>query len=677
MYKFVEIDFEFYNPADPLMDLVCCSLRTIDKKGAGEFEEYWIHKGKNGFLVSRLLELKDRIFIAHNVVAEARSFLSLNDERVHPLQFNWICTFAEWRGITNHNAHLRYGKHYLKKGKGDEYEAKTLIPPKWDKFNDKESKQKLKHGLIEMVYKLEGVKLDGERKNRMRDIIISGDEDLIEEHKEEIKEYCTSDIPYLYSCLAKILKEHKRLLGPEFDKESVIKDMLTRGETMVRTAMLEHEGYPINYEATRNFSNQTDLILKDIQRDINRQFPEMGVFVIDKKTRHYVRKEKPIKEWIDSLPIADKWERTKTGNYSLSKDAFSKHFNYRHSYPRDNFGAQMLRFLKTKESLNGFMPSRDPKKRTFWDSVGSDGRVRANINPYGSQSGRYQPSATGYIFLKAAWMRSLVQPEEGKCIIGIDYKSQEYLIAALMSQDEKMIEAYRSGDVYMAYAIESNIAPKGATKKSHPEERDMSKPVVLGISYDMTKYGLSAELSEKTRREVSEKEAQRYIDLFYANYYRYAQYKVQAAKQYRYSGKVRIADGWTMWGDNPNERSAGNCPVQGLGGAILRKAIELCQDAGLKVVAPLHDALYIEEDIDEMGEAAEVFAQCMIQAFDFYLPESGVRLDGEIWSPELTPGEVKTESCDFKVEKIHVDERAGDEYERFKKYFSTPGAELL
>jgi len=56
---------------------------------------------------------------------------------------------------------------------------------------------KLTHSLSEMVYKLLGVEIDTDHKTEMRNIIISGNVDLIEENRSKIMEYCRSDIDAL------------------------------------------------------------------------------------------------------------------------------------------------------------------------------------------------------------------------------------------------------------------------------------------------------------------------------------------------------------------------------------------------------------------------------------------------------------------------------------------------
>ena len=671
MSKLVEIDFEFNSTAEPNLNLVCCSLRIWDNGEANQPEEFWLYEGaETEALKKRILSLKDYTFIAHQVSSEAKSLLALD---LAPLNFEWICTFTEYRCLTNHNGRLRYGKHLIK---GKEV---TIRQPKWS--SSKEGTQGLNHSLSEMVYKLLNIKIDTDHKDEMRDIIISNDREKILANRKAIQEYCTSDIKYLVPCLKIMKKEFKHLLRdyPEFYAK-VPQEMRWRGETLVRVAIIEQYGYPINYEYTKNFSANTMEILKDCQRDINSQFPDMGIYKYDKNSGFYSKKEKPLREWIDSTKHKKKWTLTKSGKYSLALDAFTDFYNYSHSYPRDNVGAQQVRFLKLKQSLNGFTVAKGDKGGVakFWDSVGSDKRVRPYLNPYRSQSGRYQPKATGFLFLKPAWMRSLCEPPIGKGIAGIDYKSQEYLISALLSGDEKMINAYRSGDVYLSYGIDTGIAPEGATKKTHKRERDLSKPVVLGISYDQTEVGLSKELTEKTGKPVSENKAKRFIDNFYRVYRKFAKYKDGLIRDYRKTKFVRIPDGWYMWGDNPNFRSSGNCTPQGYGGAILRKAIQLCQDEGLKVIIPLHDALYIEYDLDNKEEALDTFAEKMREAFDFFFPNSGVLLDCETWSRQLEEGVYETRNGHkFIQEKIHIDDRSNGEYDQFKHYFLDSGTELL
>ena len=96
-----------------------------------------------------------------------------------------------------------------------------------------------------------------------------------------------------------------------------------------------------------------------------------------------------------------------------------------------------------------------------------------------------------------------------------------------------------------------------------------------------------------------------------------------------------------------------------MGSCILRKAIQLCQDSNLKVIFPLHDALYIEYNSDDTG-AVPLFKMCMRDAFTHFFHKkkkaSMIRLDVFKWGPD----------CE---NKLYIDERSKEDYERFSKYF--------
>jgi hypothetical protein len=131
-----------------------------------------------------------------------------------------------------------------------------------------------------------------------------------------------------------------------------------------------------------------------------------------------------------------------------------------------------------------------------------------------------------------------------------------------------------------------------------------------------------------------------------------------------------------------------NCPVQGQGACILRKLILLCYENGLKPIIPLHDALYIESDIANWESDLATLKKLMIEAAGFYFNgkekqwAESIRVSAEVWGPEISPNMVWNEDKqrDFNVpitvngvsvlkQTLHVDERAEEDYNQFKKYF--------
>ena len=103
--------------------------------------------------------------------------------------------------------------------------------------------------------------------------------------------------------------------------------------------------------------------------------------------------------------------------------------------------------------------------------VGSDGRNRCLLSPFRSRTGRNQPSNTRFLFGPAVWVRFLMKPKSGWGLAYIDWSQQEFGIAAALSKDVLMMDAYTSGDPYLAFAKQAGAVPEDATKQSHKIER--------------------------------------------------------------------------------------------------------------------------------------------------------------------------------------------------------------
>jgi DNA polymerase-1 len=82
-------------------------------------------------------------------------------------------------------------------------------------------------------------------------------------------------------------------------------------------------------------------------------------------------------------------------------------------------------------------------------------------------------------------MRGLIKPPEGHGVAYIDWEQQEFGIAAVLSGDQNMIQAYLSGDPYLEFAKLAGAIPPGGTKKTHGVVRDQFKQCVLGFQYGM------------------------------------------------------------------------------------------------------------------------------------------------------------------------------------------------
>ena len=85
-------------------------------------------------------------------------------------------------------------------------------------------------------------------------------------------------------------------------------------------------------------------------------------------------------------------------------------------------------------------------------AVGRDGRNRTILSAFRSRTGRNQPSNTKFIFGPSVWLRGLIKPPPGHGVAYVDWAQQEIGIAAVLSGDPALIDAYQTGDVYLAFA---------------------------------------------------------------------------------------------------------------------------------------------------------------------------------------------------------------------------------
>jgi len=665
------LDFEFNQTKEKDLNLVCAVLSTGETN-----TPFWLHNNpkRKEELKKEILKFhqKGAIFVAYAATAESRAIATLG---INPAKLRWIDLMLEYRMLTNHNNTLAYGRHLIN-GK----EVKTHPPkPKWQMTEEEREERdmsKPSHSLASCAYKLLGVKLDTEHKTQMRNLILSNPQNFTPVEKKVILEYCASDVAHLPQILKAQIK-HYRELHTEWDLKALPKEMLVRGEYAARTALMERIGYPVNVKWVKRFVEKVPEIMREMSEDINSQFPKFPPFKWNNQRQAYSMDLKTIRSWIDKK-MPSNWMRTETGLLSVSADAFEEKFHYKHDYPRGNFGAQMLRFFKFKKSLNGFLPKTPnaKNKETFLDYVGSDGFCRPYMNIFGAQSGRSQPKATSFIPLKAAWMRSFIQPPKGYVIVGMDYSSEEFLISALVARDIEMVKAYKSGDPYLYFAIGAGAAPPGATKKTHKKIREPFKSTTLGVGYGMQEISLAAKLTQDTGQEYTPEDARVLIDQFYELYSNYKHWCEAHLQEYREKKMVKMPCGWTMYGDNDNFRSVNNVAIQGRGASVMRKAVALCQDRGVQIIFTNHDALYALVKIENLKKKIDIMWDSMIEAFCHYFDGRAkehaacIRLEGEMWGPDLSEGEFTTpKGRILKTEKIHIDERAVREYQQFSKYF--------
>lgn len=657
--KLIFLDFEFNGTSQKDLNLVSLAYESYCNGAKVDQRAFWLHLTDWSECRSEITRHVEEgyIFVAFAAEAEVRALLTLAPG-LDWVAVKWIDLYLEYRCLLNHNHELMYGLQLI-----DGKQVKTSPPPnKW--FSDFDEDEDLSHhkpqySLAAATFKLLGKIIDTDEKDRVRTEIIKGDADRLEKLNEDILNYNISDVKHLRALLLRMLDIYK---SKGIIRETTLQSAYLRGRYAALTAHMVRLGYPVNLDKLKNFTSHIPEILND---EIKMCVKELATSFKDKKGQ-WVRDESSIRAWVteQGKPY---WRKTNTGKISISKDAFKDWYDSE----SEGFGGAFCRYLKTKQSLNGFLPG---SKKKFEDFVGSDGRVRPYFGIYGAQSSRSQPGAAGFIPLKSHWMRNFIEAPTGKALVGIDYASQEFLLAAIITQDQAMVDAYASGDVYLTFAKSAGLAPDSATKETHGKVRDLCKALVLGISYEMTAKGLAPRLSQAASQTITEEKAQEYIDLFESTYPDYADWKRQTYQEYLNYNAIVLPDGWVMFGDNDNRRSVLNMPIQGTGAAIMREAVFNCYRNNIDVVFTLHDAIYCEIDYWDLNKI-KLFDEVLISSFNDVVKSYGVtipiRTEGIAWSRSYK---------DFPLKHFHNTELLGEytdkkckkDLERFSKYFSQP-----
>jgi DNA polymerase I len=406
------------------------------------------------------------------------------------------------------------------------------------------------------------------------------------EERAALLAYCESDVV--------VLEQLLRVILPRLDGDR----SLLRGRYMIAAARVEHLGVPIDVDKLSTLREHWDGIRGSLIAHVDRDF---GVY---EGTSFRGRK---FAAWLAAAGIG--WPRLPSGALALDDDTF-KELSRRHPMLRP------LRDLRVSIS----------QLKLHELAVGADGRNRCLLSAFGARSGRNTPRASKFIFGSPSWVRALIRPEPGMAIAYLDWQQQEFAIAAALSGDAKMLAAYMSTDPYTTFGQQIGMIPPDGTKQTHADGRALLKTVILGIQY-----GAGVDLLA-ARLDRSRGVAQHLLDAHRETYKTFWRWSDAAVDRGLLRGRLSTVFGWTLHVDaSTNPRSLANYPMQANGSEMLRLAVIRATEAGVRVVAPVHDALLIEAPIDDLEAAVAMTQQAMADASYFVLHGVILRTDVQTW----------------------------------------------
>lgn len=428
-------------------------------------------------------------------------------------------------------------------------------------------------------------------KDEIRRLILSGGP-WTECQKAKILDYCLEDVTALGPLLDAVLKRSP------WSKDR-LEQALARGLYMYAVGVMEHNGIPIDMVIYNRLRTHWEAIKRGLIAETDRDF---GVY------RDGSFKELQFERYLYDMGIP--WPRLDSGKLALDRDTFSRMSK---TYPM----VKPLHDLRTTLSelkLNGL-------------TVGADGRNRAMLSPFRAKTGRNQPSTTKFVFGPSRWFRGLIKPPEGMALAYCDWSSQEIAIAGALSGDELLWEAYASGDPYMAFAIQAGLAPMGATKETHKAVRNRCKQVVLGTNYGMSAHGVAQAAG------ISVLEAQSLLQRHRETYQKFWCWAEDNKNTGLLGKPLTTPFGWRIQVESgtPKANTFLNWPMQANGAEMMRFACSFAVQRGIKLCAPIHDALLIEAPIEHIDAEVERLKGCMMEASELVLGDGKIcRVDADI-----------------------------------------------
>lgn len=216
----------------------------------------------------------------------------------------------------------------------------------------------------------------------------------------------------------------------------------------------------------------------------------------------------------------------------------------------------------------------------------------------------------------------------GYKLVAADYSQIELRIMAHLAKDEGLLDAFRHDrDVHRATAAE--VFGVTLEDVSHDQRRS-AKAINFGLIYGMSAFGLAKQLG------VDRKEAQAYIDRYFARYPGVLAYMERTREQAGAQGFVETLFGRRLYLPEIHskngamrkaaERTAINAPMQGTAADIMKRAMVRVDgwlaESGLdaKVILQVHDELVLEVREDLVDQVKESIRPLMSGAAELDVP---------------------------------------------------------
>jgi DNA polymerase I len=270
-------------------------------------------------------------------------------------------------------------------------------------------------------------------------------------------------------------------------------------------------------------------------------------------------------------------------------------------------------------------------KNTYIDALPqlinpSTGRLHTSFNQHITATGRLSSSNPNLqnIPIRTALgreiRRAFIPSSPEKSLLSADYSQIELRIAAEISGDPKLIDAFRNHEDIHAATAKVIFGTDEVT----PDMRRKAKEVNFGVLYGIMPFGLSKRLN------IPRSEADTIIKTYKSKYPGLFQSLLDIVENGKKTGYVTTLLGRRRYLPDLNSRNAGirnaaeraamNTPIQGTAADIIKCAMNLCRERmqahqmKSAMLLQVHDELVFETDDREKNELDELVKEAMTDA---------------------------------------------------------------
>ncbi len=356
---------------------------------------------------------------------------------------------------------------------------------------------------------------------------------------------------------------------------------------------MEHHGVLLDRDNLRTQSSELQKRMQDIETEIYRESGSMFNLASPKQIQAVLYQQM-------GLPSTQK---TSTGAPSTSESAL-RDLAKTYDVPRLILEHRHLAKLKstyTDKLTELIDPDTKRVHTSFHQTVAATGRLSSsnpNLQNIPIRTPEGQQIRTAFI------------AEPNHVLISIDYSQIELRLMAHVSEDDRLVDAFFSGeDVHRFTASEVFDT---SLEKVTSNQRRHAKAINFGLMYGMSAYGLSRQL------DIEVGQAKHYMDQYFARYPGVKIFMDQTKKWAKEKRYVETIRGRRLYFSNINsknyamrqraERAAINAPLQGSAADIIKLAmIEVdrwLSESKFKarMILQVHDELVFEVPANEEQE---------------------------------------------------------------------------